>query len=69
MSNCLIWVLWMRLRWGGKILYKKSKTWSGFHTTWVSPNGSEWEYTLLKPTIHPWYYIPLLYKGVVKRVK
>jgi hypothetical protein len=69
MCNCLVWVLYMKLRWGGKITWKKSRTWIGFHNTWISPNGSEWEYTLEKPKKHPWYYVPLCYSGIVKRVK
>lgn len=66
--NCLVWCLFMRFRWGGKINYKKSRTWIGFHSTWTNPKGIEWEYTLEKPVVHPWYYIPLCYKGKVKRV-
>ena len=58
----------MKLRWGGKINFKKSRTWSGFHSTWTNPNGIEWEYTLEKPVMYAWYYIPLCYKGVIKRV-
>lgn len=68
-SNCLIWVIWMKFRWGGKIKWHKSKTWFGFHNSWISPNGSEWEYTLYKPKIQPWWYIPLCYNGTVKRIK
>ncbi len=68
LCNCLVYVVWMKFRWGGKILIKKSRTWFGFHTTWVSPNGTEWEYTLAKPKKQPWYYVPVCYKGIVKRV-
>jgi len=68
MCNCLVYVLWMRFRWGGKIHFHKSRTWAGFHVIWTSPNGSQWEYTLAKPKRQPWWYVPLCYKGVVKRI-
>jgi hypothetical protein len=68
MCNCLVWALWMKFRWGGKIQWHKSRTWIGFHNTWISPNGSMWEYTLEKPKKQPWWYIPLCYKGVLKRL-
>jgi hypothetical protein len=58
----------MRFRWGGKIRWQKSRTWIGFHNTWISPGGKEWEFTLQRPKKHPWYYIPFCYKGVIKKV-
>jgi hypothetical protein len=58
----------MKFRWGGKINWHKSRTWVGFHNTWTSPNGSTWEYTLEKPKKHSWWYIPLCYTGVLKKV-
>lgn len=67
-SNCLLWCLIMKLRWGGRINYSKSRTWIGFHSTWTSPKGNTWEYTLTKPKKQAWYYIPLCYKGKVRRV-
>ncbi len=68
MCNCLFWCIAMKLRWGGKINWKKSRTWIGFHTTWTNPMGREWEYTLERVKIHPWWYIPMCYRGVIKRV-
>ncbi len=69
MCNCLVWALWMKFRWGGQICWRKSRTWFGFHNTWISPhNGTEWEYTLAVPKKQPWWYIPFCYKGVVKQV-
>lgn len=69
MCNCLFWALWMRIRWGGSIRWIKSRTWFGFHNIWISPNGTEWEYTLLKPVKHSWWYIPFCYTGVIKQIK
>ena len=68
MCNCLIWAVYMRLFHGGQIRWYKSRTWLGFHTTWVSNIGTEWEYTLVKPKRQPWWYIPLCYKGRVKEL-
>lgn len=67
--NCLIWVIKQRITQGGKILWKKSRTWWGFHTTWQSPQGDEYEYTLKVIKKHPWWYVPFCYHGVVKKVK
>ena len=66
--NCLVWVLFKRITSGGSIRFKKSRTWFGFHSTWIDNDGVEWEYTLEKPVKHPWWYIPFCYKGIVKRV-
>lgn len=68
-SNCLIWVLEQKWKYGGQIRWHKAKTWAGFHTTWVHPEGhSEWEFTLKKPVKGPWWYIPIWYEGVIKQV-
>ena len=66
--NCLFWALLKVLTEGGKIHFSKSRTWFGFHVTWIDRAGIEWEYTLEKPVKHKWWYIPFCYKGVVKRV-
>ena len=66
--NCIFYVVWMRLNFGGQIRWHRSRTWSGFHATWVDPNGIEWEYTLAKPRKQPWWYIPFCYQGVIKEV-
>ena len=59
----------MKLTNGGRIKWSKSRTWFGFHTTWIDNTGIEWEYTLNKPKKHPWWYIPIFYTGTVKRRK
>jgi hypothetical protein len=68
MCNCLFFALWMRFRWGGTIRWHRSRTWLGFHNTWVSPNGKVLEYTLVRPKRQPWWYIPICYRGVVKEL-
>ena len=68
MCNCLVWAVYMRLFHGGKIRWHKSRTWFGFHTTWISNLGNEWEYTLAKPKRQPWWYVPLCYRGRVKEL-
>ena len=67
--NCLFWTFKKIFLYGGYIKFKRSKTWFGFHTTWMSPWGTEYEYTLLKPKKQKWWYIPFWYKGVIKEVK
>ena len=67
--NCLIWVIKQKLKHGGQIKFKKSITWFGFHATWVSPDGKEYEYTVLRPKRQKWWYIPFCYRGVIKEVK
>ena len=64
-----MWVIWVRITEGGRIRWTKSRTWWGFHTTWIDPWGHEWEYTLAKIEKKPWWYIPIIYRGVVKEVK
>lgn len=68
-SNCLFWVVWMRISQGGHINWSRSRTWRGFHVTWTDSQGTEWEYTLPVIKKQPWWYIPILYRGVVKAVK
>jgi uncharacterized glyoxalase superfamily protein PhnB len=68
-GNCLTYAIWMRITEGGSIRWSKSRTWWGFHTTWVDPYGYEWEYTIPTPKRHPWWYMPIIYRGVVKEVK
>lgn len=67
-SNCILFAYYRRVTQGGRVQWSKSRTWKGFHTTWVDKNNCEWEFTLDKPKKQPWWYIPLLYKGVVKKV-
>jgi len=68
-SNCYIWCLYKWITKGGKIKVYKSKTWLGWHTTWINKEGEEWEYTLPRMRKKPWWYVPILYKGVIKKVK
>ena len=68
-GNCLIWVVKQRITVGGRITWRKSKTWWGWHNTWIDPNGDEWEFTLVKPKRQPWWYIPIWYTGEVKKIK
>ena len=68
-SNCYIWCLYKWITNGGKIRIYKSRTWIGWHTTWVNDEGEEWEYTFPRIRKKPWWYIPILYKGVIKKLK
>jgi len=67
--NCLFWALKAWWLWGGRIKFKKSTTWFGFHVTWISQFGEEYEYTLTKPKKQKWWYVPFCYSGVIKQVK
>ena len=67
--NCLFWVWKKMFLYGGSIKFKRSKTWFGFHTVWVSPWGTEYEYTVLHPKRQKWWYIPFCYRGVIKEIK
>lgn len=67
--NCLTFAIKKYFKYGGRIRFSKSKTWFGFHVTYIDPLGKEWEYTLIQPKKHPYWYIPMCYKGIVKRVK
>ena len=69
LSNCYFWCAWKLITQGGKIKIYKSKRWIGYHTTWVDLEGVEWEYTMPKMRDKPWWYIPIVYKGVVRRVR
>jgi hypothetical protein len=68
-SNCYIWCAWKRITEGGEIKVYKSRTWFGWHTTWINNEGEEWEYTIPRMRRKPWWYVPILYNGVIKRVK
>jgi hypothetical protein len=67
-SNCLIWCIQKKLCCGGQIKWTRSRTWSGFHTSWIDDDGDEWEYTVKDIRIMPWWYVPLLYNGIVRKV-
>ena len=43
-----MWTLEKLITEGGKVKWYKSHLWYGYHCTWVSPLGEEWEYTLPK---------------------
>tara|TARA_B100000212_G_C27300089_1_gene501115 strand:+ start:140 stop:478 length:339 start_codon:yes stop_codon:yes gene_type:complete len=47
-NNCYFWTLEKLITEGGKVKWYKSHLWYGYHCTWVSPLGEEWEYTLPK---------------------
>ena len=68
MCNCLVYAVWMRIRWGGRLHFMRSRTWRGFHVSWIRPDGREFEYTLKRPKKQPWWYIPICYQGVVKEL-
>ena len=68
-SNCYFWCAWKYITEGGKIKIYKSKTWSGWHTTWVDKYGQEWEYYMPRMRKQPWWYIPILYNGKVRKMK
>lgn len=66
-NNCLIWAVTKKCKNGGKINWHKAKTWWGFHTSWTSPEGITWEYTVLDQRRKQWWYMPILYKGVIRQ--
>ena len=67
MNNCLFWALYKRCTQGGKLTWYSARTWWGFHVTWTDPTtGVEWEYTVQNKAWRGWWYIPLLYRGVIK---
>jgi len=68
-SNCYFWCGYMYLKYGGTIKFYKSLTWAGYHTTWIAPDGVEWEYTVRRMRKVPWYHIPIIYYGVIRKVK
>ena len=47
-NNCYFWTLEKLIREGGTVKWYKSAIWYGYHFTWMSPLGEEWEYTLPK---------------------
>ena len=47
-NNCYFWTLEKLITQGGAVKWYKSAIWFGYHCTWVSPDGVEWEYTLPK---------------------
>ena len=67
MNNCWIWCIHKRITKGGSIKIYKSRRWIGYHTTWIDNDGIEWEYTLPNIKNKPWWYIPILYHGVVRK--
>lgn len=60
-NNCYFWTLEKLISKGGSVKWYKSAIWYGYHCTWISPRGDEWEYTLpklRKTTVFGvmWYY-------------
>ncbi len=69
-SNCLFWALAKKVKHGGKINWCKARTWFGFHATWTDPETNiTWEYTVTDQSKKQWWYVPILYKGIVKKIK
>ena len=68
-SNCYFWCAYKYMRYGGTIKFYKSLTWAGYHTTWVDPEGVEWEYTMRRMRKVAWWVIPIVYFGVVREFK
>ena len=68
-SNCYIWCAYKRIRYGGQIKAVRSLRWKGYHTIWIDPQGQAWEYTIPRLKNKPWWYVPILYNGVVRRIK
>ena len=66
-TNCLFWALWQKFKYGGKINYHRSGTWKGFHVSWTNANGEIWEYTAPTQNKRDWWYLPILFRGVVRR--
>lgn len=67
-SNCYIWCIQQRIKHGGKINFRRTITWVGPHTTWTDNDGQEWEFTFRFARRKPWWYIPIWYNGVVKKI-
>ena len=66
-SNCLLWAAWQKLKYGGKLNYHKSGTWNGYHVSWTTPKGETWEYTATSQQRRDWWYVPILFRGIVRR--
>jgi hypothetical protein len=67
LSNCLFWAGYQWVKYGGELKFEKSKTWFGFHCYWISPYGERYDFTLKRKKKQPWWYIPFIFKGVVKK--
>jgi len=66
--NCYVWCFYQWLKHGGKInFYMKNIVWWGPHSTWTNKQGVEWEFTLRRVRPKPFYWLPVWYKGVVKK--
>lgn len=68
-SNCLFWAVWKKITHGGKLNFRKSNTWFGFHVTWTNKEGITWEYTIHDQSKKSWWYIPILFKGIIRRAR
>ena len=67
-NNCVICAINLKIKNGGKLNWHKARTWFGFHTSWTDPNTSiTWEYTVIDQRKQPWWYIPILYTGIIKQ--
>ena len=68
-SNCYIWCAYKRLRYGGQVKFVRSIRWNGYHTIWIDSEGQAWEFTMPKMKKKPWWYIPIFYNGIVRKIK
>lgn len=83
-SDCLLWVLWMRWRYGGKIEIERSKRrifWGRvraywFHAVWRARQGYRFEYVplwIVQGKRQPWYVElgipPIVFYGVARRIE
>lgn len=65
-SNCLIWALKQKILFGGHLNWHKAKTWWGFHTSWTDNTGTTWEYTITDQHKRKWWYLPIVYYGIIR---
>ena len=66
MSNCLLWALSMRLRFGGEIRYRQSLMGWFPHFYWITPDGRDaYEFVPDDPARRKWPQI--LFHGHVRR--
>lgn len=68
-NNCYFWTLERLITQGGSVKWYASKTWNGYHCTWIDNDAIEWEYTMPRMGKKPWWYVPLFYNGKIRKVK
>ena len=65
-NNCYFSTLEKLITQGGSVNWYKSAIWYGYHCTWVSPTGEEWEYTLPKMSKTTLWKV-MWYTGKIKK--